>query len=204
MRAAELVLDGPEVAAAETRRAPADVRLRALFEAHFDFVWRSLRRLGLDDAAADDAAQRVWIVAAQKLERIGVGDERSFLFGVVLRVASEARRAQERRRDVQDEASLLAAEAPGADPGELLDARRARALLDRALAALPLELGAVLVLHELEELSSPEIARVLGIPLGTVASRLRRARERFDVIAAELVARAVADASSDEAGRAGR
>jgi RNA polymerase sigma-70 factor (ECF subfamily) len=62
---------------------------------------------------------------------------------------------------------------------DLLDRRRARALLDSILDALPLDLRAVLVLHEIDELSTSEIAEVVGVPVGTAASRLRRAREVF-------------------------
>jgi RNA polymerase sigma-70 factor (ECF subfamily) len=66
-----------------------------------------------------------------------------------------------------------------AGPEELMDRRRARALLDRVLGALPMDLRAVFVLFELEELTMTEIATMSDIPPGTVASRLRRARQAF-------------------------
>jgi RNA polymerase sigma-70 factor (ECF subfamily) len=61
----------------------------------------------------------------------------------------------------------------------LTEQRRAAAILDRLLAAMELDLRAVFVLDEIEEMSRAEIAQVLGIPEGTVASRLRRARQDF-------------------------
>ena len=68
-------------------------------------------------------------------------------------------------------------EQPNAE--QLLEHREARELLDRLLEGLEHDVRVVFVLHELEELSAREIATALAIPLGTVASRLRRGRERF-------------------------
>jgi RNA polymerase sigma-70 factor (ECF subfamily) len=168
--------------------ASASARLRALREEHFEFVWRSSRRLGVAEADADDAVQQVFIVAAEKLDRIERGKERSFLFAVALRVASHARRAERRRGEVPDEVlESRPDEGPGVE--ELLEQRRARALLDEALGALPLEARAVFVLFEMEELTLTEIAELLAIPRGTAASRLRRARELFEERIAELRSR---------------
>lgn len=177
---------GARVAAARTADDP---RLRALFAAHFDFVWRSLRRLGLPAEAADDAAQQVWLVVARRLPDVREGAERSFLFATAMNVAATVRRAAARRRDQLPEGAL---DEP-ADPRPLADAalddHRARAALDRVLDELPMELRAVLVLFELEELPTAEIAELLGVPTGTVASRLRRAREELQVVLKRLRAR---------------
>src|SRR5690242_17321725 len=72
-------------------------RLRALQEEHFEFLWRSLRRLGVPEADVDDAVQQVFLVAARR--EILPGSERSFLFATALRVASHARRTLRRRRE---------------------------------------------------------------------------------------------------------
>src|SRR6266498_1356650 len=91
--AAELTVAEPGTArpapdlSAEERAA----RLRALVDEHFDFIWRSLRRFGLAAADADDAAQRVFVVASGKLERIDAGKERAFLIGTAYRVLREIR-----------------------------------------------------------------------------------------------------------------
>ncbi len=153
-------------------------RLRALFEAHFDFVWRSLRRLGLPEHVADDASQRVFVVAGRRLADIEPGRERAFLFRTALRVACSERRTIGRRREVLCDEPPETGES-AAQPDELLDQRRARELLDRVLQSLPLDRRTVLVLFEFEGLSLDEIAESLGIPRGTAASRLRRAREEF-------------------------
>jgi RNA polymerase sigma-70 factor (ECF subfamily) len=165
--------------------APADARLRAMLAEHYDFIWRSVRRLGLDAAGADDAAQQVFVIASRKLEGIRPGGERAYLFGIALRVGSDARRAAASRRELaSDCAGDTADPAPGAD--ELLDQCRARALLDRALEALSVDLRVVFTLHELEEMSMSEIAELVGIAPGTVASRLRRARGEFERAVARL------------------
>lgn len=155
-----------------------DARVRQMVASHFDFIWRSLRRLGLSGADAEDGAQEVFMIAARKLDQIAAGRERSYLFGTALRVASTQRRTAARRREQPDsELAERADPAPRAD--EALDRRRARALLDDVLAGMDLELRSVFVLFELEEMTAPAIGDLLGIPTGTVASRLRRAREQF-------------------------
>ncbi len=161
-------------------RAAADqLRLRRLLDEYFDFIWRSLRRFGLSDDRADDAAQQVFMIASRKLDTIQPESERSFLFGTAMRVASDIRRSAAYRREVAHADAGAELEA-GIGPDELLDRRRARELLDRVLEAMDLDLRTVFVLFELEEMTTAEIASMLGIPLGTVASRLRRAREEFE------------------------
>ncbi|MEO8700540.1 MAG: sigma-70 family RNA polymerase sigma factor [Kofleriaceae bacterium] len=156
----------------------SEIRLRHLFDAHLDFVWRSLRRLGVPELTADDAAQEVFLVASRRLADIEVGREKSFLFATALRVASTSRRAQTRRGE-QDEAAIQHLVDPSPGPDELADRTRARVLLDIILARMELALRAVFVLYELEEMTMAEIAVTLEIPPGTVASRLRRARDEF-------------------------
>lgn len=152
----------------------------------FDFVWRSLRRFGLTDDRADDAAQQVFLVASRKLHEIRPESERSFLYGTAMRVASDVRRSAVHRREVAhaDPAGDQIDPRPSAE--ELIDQRRARALLDDVLDAMDDDLRAVFVLFELEELPTAEIAGLLAIPSGTVASRLRRAREEFQVHIARI------------------
>lgn len=164
-------------------------RLAELVAQELDFVWRSLRRLGVPAAYVDDAAQHVWLIVLRKLPEITVGRERSFLFGTAIRVASEWRRKLGRSREV---AATTEPVDPGPGAEELLAARRARLVLDEVLEALPDELRVVFILYELEEQTAAEIAELLALPPGTVASRLRRARAAFDAIAKRLRARGVA------------
>lgn len=153
------------------------VALRQLVVAHLDFVWRALRRLGVLPGDVDDAAQRVFLIANEKLSNIEAGRERSFLIGVAVRVASHARRSYQRRQQGEQRWSSPAEANP--DPEQLTQELEARALLDRVLDTMPDGLRAVFVLFELEELSIAETAQLLSLPRGTVATRLRRAREVF-------------------------
>ncbi len=175
-------------------QGPAAARFRGMRDEHFEFVWRSVRRLGVPDADVDDAVQQVFIVASRRLEEITLGSERAFLFGTAMRVAKHARRTRRRRSEVpleqEAEPGHHAEPAePGPDAEELVAQRRARALLDEVLETLPLDVRAVFVLFELEEMRVPEIATLLGIPLGTAASRLRRGRELFQAGLARIAAR---------------
>jgi len=171
----------PPGALAEAARVSVDpdARLRRMLDEHFDFIWRSLRRFGLSDDRADDAAQQVFLIASRKLDAIQLGSERSFLFGTAMRVASDLRRSAAYRREIAHPDVGLDLEG-GSRPDELLDQRRARELLDQVLDEMELDTRMVFVLFEIEEMTTAEIASMLGIAHGTVASRLRRAREEFE------------------------
>jgi RNA polymerase sigma-70 factor (ECF subfamily) len=156
----------------------AQGRVRALVVDHFDSVWRLLRRLGVPESAVDDAAQLVFLIATKKLARVVPESEQSFLYGVALRVAADERRKAKRRLEVSG-VEMTALEDAGPPPDALVEQRKARALMDHVLESMPLELRSVFVLYEMEEMTMAEIAALLGIPPGSVASRLRRAREHF-------------------------
>jgi RNA polymerase sigma-70 factor (ECF subfamily) len=153
----------------------------ALVRRHFEFVWRLLRRLGLPESDADDAAQQVFLIAVSKLDLIAPGSERAFLYGCALNQAAKWRSAQQRPRQAVSLELLETAETAQShgDVEEALDRRRARALLDSILEQMSPALRVVFVLFELEQLSTVEIAEIVSIPRGTVASRLRRARDEF-------------------------
>lgn len=165
---------------------PAD-RIASLFHQHFDLVWRTVRRLGVPPEAVDDAAQEVFVVAARRLAEIELGKEKAFLYGTAIRIAADARRAHGRRPQSSDaELDVIADPAPSLD--ELVDQKRARAVLDDIIARMPEDARDVFVLYELEGLTMAEIATCLDVPPGTVASRLRRGRERFAAAVARLEA----------------
>ena len=136
-----------------------------------------LGRSGLGEHDADEAAQDVFWILVRRLQDVPPPAEKSFLISTALRVASDRRRALASRPEVESDTELAA---PGLPPDELVELRRARRLLDEALDALAPEQRAVFVLVEMEEMTGPEAAEVLGIALGTVASRLRTARNRFN------------------------
>jgi RNA polymerase sigma-70 factor (ECF subfamily) len=158
--------------------ATSPLVLRKLVAEHLDFVWRSLRRFGVPAADVDDATQQVFLIANDKLPKILPGSERSFLVGVATRVASHVRRSYHRREAAELRLSVSPHELTP-NPEELTQRVEARALLDQVLDAMPEDLRAVFVLFELEELSIDQTASLLILPRGTVATRLRRAREVF-------------------------
>jgi RNA polymerase sigma-70 factor (ECF subfamily) len=154
-------------------------RVRALVDQHFGFVWRYLRGLGVPAADADDAAQQVFVVASQKIEAIAVGSERSFLVGTARGVAANARRGATRRREALGGDDLDALPDASPDAEARTGTQEELAVLDRFLASLPDDVRDVFILFELEGLTMAAIAEDLSLPPGTVASRLRRAREAF-------------------------
>ena len=173
-----LALDGPPAEGAESASAGAGVRARALVNDHFDFVWRLLRRLGVPEADVDDAAQQVFIVGTRRLADIVLGHERTFLYGTALRIAATTRRNL-RRRERFIQSVPAETEAENRTPHDELERRRALSFLDLVLQALDDEQRVVFVLCEIEELTAPQVAGIVGIPIGTVASRLRRGRQAF-------------------------
>lgn len=155
--------------------SPADelaARITALFDAHCGFVCRVLRHHGVHEAALDDAVQDVFVTAHRRWSSFeGRSSARSWLYGIARRIAFRYRRsadARARRFVAEDDA-----------PAEGIDEPFARAHAAHSLAALLHELDVdkrtVFVLAEVEGMTAPEVAEALGIPLGTVYSRLRAA-----------------------------
>ena len=132
---------------------------------------------------ATDTTQQVFLVAVERLADIRPESERAFLFGTALRLASSWRRKQAR---CHLDAEMDSRPAPTSPEDEAVNRRRAMQLMDHILAHLDADLVAVFVLFELEGMSTPEIANLTGVPLGTAASRLRRARAAFREAAARL------------------
>lgn len=170
---------------------PTPLDFSTLVVANADFVFRVLRRAGLDVATAEDGAQQVFLVAARKLGRIGAGKERAFLYAAATRVAADLKRKASRRRELpfSEEDFDDLASGPFSSPDRALEQQRARELLDEVLSGMPDPLRDVFVLSELEDMSASEVAALLAIPSGTVASRLARARRVFDEILARIEAR---------------
>jgi RNA polymerase sigma-70 factor (ECF subfamily) len=163
-------------------------RVHALVLAHYDFIWRVLRRLGVRSGDIDDATQQVFWVAARKIDDVASGRDARFLLAIALRVAADSRRTARRRREVSfDDEPAPEGVAPGVE--ERVSAGEQLRVAEQLLDALPEEQRIVFVLFELEEKSTDQIATLLQIPHGTVASRLRRARAAFSEAAARHRAR---------------
>jgi len=170
--------------AAPAERIPATEvdrgRLEKIFNAHHASVWRALWRRGLSAEAAEDATQETFLLAAEKLEDIRPGSERSFLIGTALRIAHTLGRKTVRwdlNEDMDERVS---------ENRDAADKRADMQLCDLVLSKVEPDLVEVFMLYELEGLTTPEIAESLQIPLGSVASRLRRAREQFRAAAQRI------------------
>lgn len=155
-----------------------------IFKGHAAYVAHTLRRLGVHSSDLEDLTHDVFLVVHRKLAEFDPARPlKPWLFGIALRVAQSNRRRAGKREvpsDVED------AEDAGAGEG-VLEERRRRRLVHRALAAVDDSRVAVFVLHDLDGVAMPEIAASLGIPLNTGYSRLRLAREEFRRAARELL-----------------
>ncbi len=156
--------------------------LEELYDAHFDFVWRSARRMGVPDAAVDDVVQEVFLVVHRRRDDFeGRSSVKTWLFGILLRVVADHRRRHRRKGGLAPLPEGLAAEPDRSCPAEQAARNDKVRLLHALLEQLDEDKRAVFVLAELEQLTAPEIAEALGgIKLNTVYSRLRVARKQFD------------------------
>jgi RNA polymerase sigma-70 factor, ECF subfamily len=154
-------------------------RLEALVETEFDAIWRFVRRLGVPPESVEDSVQEVFAVAARRIADVRLGAEKSFLFGTALRVARGAQRRHARERARYEPMLADDQRADKPDPEQLLGDRRRLALLDELLESMQEDFRTVFVLFEFEGFTLSEIAELLQIPRGTVASRLRSAKSEF-------------------------
>lgn len=163
-----------EASAVQSSTAPDDVSFRGLFDAHYVFVWRSLVHLGVPTAAADDAAQEVFLVVHR---RIGSYDHtqplRAWLWGIARNVASN-----QRRTDARDARRRSALEAERSSV-PAVDAAHELAFVREIVLAMEPGMRDVLVLSDIEGLTAVEIASALEANVNTIYSRLRIARKRF-------------------------
>jgi len=180
---------------AEPRALPAaepqapELDLATVYEAYFRYVWRCLRSLGVRDSQLEDALQDVFMVVQRRLPEFdGRAAVRTWLYAIALRVA---RKYRERAR--REPASLEAAREDDPELSTLHDAGGDReqdserlVLARRALSSLDDDKREIFVLARVEQMSAPEIASVLRIPLNTVYSRLRAARLAFEAEIARL------------------
>jgi RNA polymerase sigma-70 factor, ECF subfamily len=154
-------------------------RLSELVRTRYSFVWRNLRRLGVPDAEIDDAAQEVFLTTSRRLLEIARGAEGGFLFRTCEFVALRVRRRLAQRREVSDDQLADSAD-PCATPEQRAVQSEAREALQQILDAMPDDFRSAFVLFEMEQLSIAEIATTLDLPVGTVSSRIFRARRFFE------------------------
>jgi RNA polymerase sigma-70 factor, ECF subfamily len=143
----------------------------ALYRENFEFVWRNARRLGCSDEWVDDAVHEVFLVATRRLPEFeGRSSPRTWLFSITFRVVQRMQRDRARRRK---HVERYVQESAGA---ESTNETEAAEYLRHLLQQLPEAQRAVVILAELEGFSTAEIADSLGVPRGTIDTRLRTAR----------------------------
>ena len=154
--------------------APEPPPFATIYDDHVKFVWRVLGRLGVARADLEDVCQEVFIVVHRRLgEFEGRSSLRTWIYGIALRCASDYRRRNARRQPATSAVPDIAIEGSQLED---LDARDARATLDRLLELLDPDKREVFVLFELEELAMVEVVAIVGCPLQTGYSRLHAAR----------------------------
>jgi RNA polymerase sigma-70 factor (ECF subfamily) len=152
-----------------------------LYVEHFEFVWRTLRRLGVRPEDLDDASQDVFIVfLRRRAEFRRESSHRTWLFGIASNVAHQYRRKASRQAQTTPVSESQRAPLPS--PLEQASSSQALRVIDAFLASLDDSKRDVFILAELEQMSAPEIAEALGVKLNTVYSRLRAARQAFQVL----------------------
>lgn len=165
-----------------SQAAGSDGAFRELYFEHYDFVWRSARRLGVAEESLEDICQEVFVVVARRLEDFeGRSKFRTWLFSIVVRVSRTRQRTDARRRRRHDAFAARPTNEPRAPQEEV----ERRDLLVRFLAELDEDKRMVFVLMELEGMTAREVAQGFGVNPNTVATRLRAARRELKAIAAE-------------------
>jgi RNA polymerase sigma-70 factor (ECF subfamily) len=168
------------------------VTFDGVYDEHAEFVWRSIRRLGVDESAADDVLQQVFLVVHRRLpEFAGASSVRTWLFGILLRVVREHRRTLHRKSPhlrggeaTDDDLARVPDASTAANPEQALSRAEASRVITELLDQLEDDKRAVFVLAELEQMTAPEIAEALGMDPPAVYSRLRAARTDFEKAAA--------------------
>jgi RNA polymerase sigma-70 factor (ECF subfamily) len=153
--------------------------VRGVYLEHGGFLWRSLHGLGIDEADLEDAIQEVLWVVHRRAASFDPTRAKltTWLYGICLRVARGQRR---KRRDRPGDAGAGFLEtADDQTPETELQRRDAERRLRALLQGLAAEKRAAFVMFELEGRSCDEIAELMGVPLGTVHSRIHAARAHF-------------------------
>ena len=159
--------------------APFSPAFRALYDEHFEFVWCSLRRLGVREADTMDLVQKVFLAVHVGWDNFeGRSKIRTWLFGICRRIASDYRRSSPIRREIVMDAAVMDLRRDDQDIFGA-ESRQRASVAEAILNRMPEPQRVVFVLFELEELSGEDIAELLNLSIGTVRSRLRLARERF-------------------------
>lgn len=155
-----------------------------VYQRELDYLIGSLRRLGVPFSDVEDVLHEVFLVMLTRWDDYDrARPVRPWLFGIAFRVAS----AQRRKGTREVLSDHYETEDPRESPDESASAVQNRALLLKALAQVPMERRAVLIMHEVDEVAMRDIANQLSIPLFTAYSRLRKARRELDAALGRLM-----------------
>jgi len=147
---------------------------------HLPNAYNLARWLLRNEQDAEDSVQEAYLRAYKAFGQFRGGDGRAWLLTIVRNVCySRLRKNQKMDQHEEFDESLHGATEDKAEAAERLRGEVGAELLREALAALPEKMREMIILHDLEGLAYREIAAVVGIPLGTVMSRLARARGRL-------------------------
>jgi RNA polymerase sigma-70 factor, ECF subfamily len=158
-----------------------------LYDAHFDFVWRNLRRLGVLEPNLWDGAQDVFLVVHRRQQELeSDAGLRSWLYSVVVRVARDHRRRARRKplHSLGEDEQVV--DAHGIGPERSAAQSEQLRLLIRLLETLDDAKREAFVLAELEGLSAPEISSILSVNVNTIYARIRAARRELEAELARL------------------
>jgi len=163
----------------EARDPTVDAQaFHTLYQQEFDFVWNVVRRLGVAERDLPDVVHDVFVVVYRRLSAYDPSRPlRPWLFGIAFRVQSAHRRRSRESSRADQEPDTLQGDVPAPDERMIQDQQRA--LVHAILQELSPERRAVLVAHELEGLPMAALSEALEIPVKTLYSRLRAAREDF-------------------------
>jgi RNA polymerase sigma-70 factor (ECF subfamily) len=175
----------PGRAGASPVELPAVPSFEAVYDEHFALVFRNIRRLGVPDAMVDDAVQEVFLVVHRRLGDFeGRSSLKTWVLSIVAHVAKDCRRSIRRKSPhTRGEGPVEADTVPDerrADPCSSAERSEGLRLLHRVLDALDDDKRAVLVMAELEQQTTAEIAEMLGENVYTIQARLRTARREFE------------------------
>lgn len=160
-------------------------RVDGVYREHARFVWRVVRRLGVEPALAEDLVHEVFLIVHRRIADFdGRASMTAWLYGIARGVAANHRRGRSREQRRIEHTALQTGPAHEAD--EQVRTQQAAGLLARFLAELDPDKRVAFELAEFEGLRAPEIADLLGVNVDTIYSRLREARRRFVELIAQM------------------
>lgn len=158
-----------------------------VYRSELGYALRTLRRLAIAEADLHDAAHEMFVEVYEKLDQFDESRPlKPWLFGFAYRVARDFRRRKGRRPTEPLDDQMHASD-PHHEPEEHFERRQKQRLAVECLASVPEDQATILILHEIDGISIPEIARALSIPVNTAYSRLRLGRQAFEATACKIV-----------------